>query len=227
MNNNVDWVDAAVDVTSALLDERNKSPYDGVLGSPPDWVPDWAISFFKGYRNRLLDVRGYTSEEVLSLIDTQDKVSEDAEFHWPVTYPNGQKADPFCFHDEVRFLAWLRWCVNLGPSKGLEILGGGFAPTGQKFRSGGSSKKGKEYEPKSSIRRICDEIGSCKFDIVLDALCSGKYCDSFDAQIGIDIQEINEDAQRIDYRLIDPPYTEKQMSYKTLKNILSDIKRSG
>ena len=100
------------------MEERDNQDYDGVVGEPPPWVPEWAVSFFRGYRYRLLNVRGYTSNELLTLISQYDSIENNPNgFRWPTTYPNGQRVDPHCFQDEIRFLAWLKWCVGQGKEK--------------------------------------------------------------------------------------------------------------
>jgi len=137
----LDWVGEAVEDTYKAIKERDDQEYDGVVGKPPPWVPKWAVTTFKGYRGRLLDVRGYTHEGLLTLIERYRKEyyreecidgTEVSNFHYHATYPNGQNVDPHCFQDEIGFLSWLKWCADQGPEKGLELLGGGFASIGMK-----------------------------------------------------------------------------------------------
>ena len=211
-------------------EERDNQKYDGVVGVPPGWVPEWAESFFRGYRNRLLDVRGYTPNELLTLINQYDEINNNPNgFRWPATYPNRQRVDPHCFQDEIGFLAWLRWCVDKGQKDGLEVLGGGFAVNGMKFNAGGSCKKGKEYEPKKSIRKICEKIGSRDFNDVLDALRDAELCndlyESIQDPVGVLFTEVDDNLKIIKFmKRGKTPDNQEQRTFGTFRNILTAIK---
>lgn len=130
----------SLEKTLRAMKERDKQTYDGVVGLPPRWISKWAMTSFKSYRNRLLDVRGYTHEGLLTLIERYRKEYyreeyidgiEASNFHYPATYPSGQNVDPYCFRDEIGFLTWLKWCADQKEKKGRRIIHGGFKETGE------------------------------------------------------------------------------------------------
>ena len=235
-------LDRTVDDVAKAIKEREIPKYDGVQGEPPEWVPEWAVLYFEGYRDRLLSDRGFEVSALLKLIEQYRKEYFREEytdgvlfpyfryFRCPKTYPNGQSVDPHCFHDEIGFLTWIRWCVGQGKEKGLEILGGGFAVSGVKFSSGGSPKKGKEYEPKKSIRKICEFIGSSKFDDVLDKLRDAEFCmnryESTRDPIGVLFTGVYDGTETISYLKRGAlPNRQKQIGFKRLKDILDELKK--
>lgn len=123
----------SIEQTAKAIEERDNLDYDGVVGFPPEWVPEWAISFFQNYRSRLLDVRGYTYDDLVELVERYMDVFfrtkytrgvETSNFPYPAVYPNGRSIDFHCFMDEIGFLAWLKWCVDQGKEIGLIELSG-------------------------------------------------------------------------------------------------------
>lgn len=121
---------------------RNNVPYDGVLGHPPGWAPEWAVKFFISYRNRLLDVRGCPHKYLIEWVGRYtDEYLEEKEnpngLIPPPEYPNGKPTDDFCFLDEIGFLAWLKWCVDQGEKEGGKRLGRGLS---ELARSGAEEK---------------------------------------------------------------------------------------
>ena len=127
----------SLEQTYKAIEEGDYQEYDGVVGEPPSWVPEWAISYFEGYRDRLLLDRGYKVSELLQYIDLFRLKYLDAEkrcpdgielnvsdFDCPPTYPNGQHVDKHCFLDEIGFLSRLKWCVDQGEKDGLAELSG-------------------------------------------------------------------------------------------------------
>jgi len=132
------------------MKERVVPKYDGVQGVPDEWVPEWAILYFEGYRDRLLSDRGFEVSALLKLIEQYRKEYFRGEhtdsvvapgFHCPETYPNGQSVDRHCFHDEIGFLAWLKWCVDMGPEKGLDELSGKHGVNGYKKHLGSKAPR--------------------------------------------------------------------------------------
>lgn len=143
----------AVKERLAVLKAISHVPYDGVhgepgnsegTGEPAKWIPEWALKQFHTYRKRLLEIRGYQHAELLTLINKYS-------FHYlgsdgpqgflaiPERYPSGDIVDPYCFEDEIGFLAWLKWCVDDGDQVGLSRLAGGFAVSGRKQKKGQSA----------------------------------------------------------------------------------------
>jgi hypothetical protein len=229
-------IDRAVEDTAKAIKERDNQDYDGVVGVPPeDWVPEWAINSFRHYRNRLLDVRGYMPSDLIKMIAQYRscfyaKDRDPSKFCPPTVYPNGKNVDLYCFQDEIGFLSWLKWCVDQGPESGLKLLAGGFAAKGLKFSHRDSPKKGKEYEPKKSIRKICEFIESSNFDDVLAALrnadCCNDWYESTQDPIGVLFTEVDDDLQIISFmRRGETPNNQDERSFGTLRNILTDIRK--
>ena len=98
------------------------------------------------------------------------------------------------------------------------------------FHSGGARKKGKEFEPKASIRKICAKIESTKFDDVLDALRDAERCldryESTSAPTGILFMGVDDEMKVISYlsRGMSPD-KQSQITFGTLRNILTAIKK--
>ena len=229
-------LDRAVDDNAKAIKERDNQDYDGVVGEPPEeWVPEWAINSFRHYRNRLLDVRGYMPSDLIKMIGQYrncfyEKDRDPSKFRFPTVYPNGRNVDLYCFQDEIGFLSWLKYCVDQGPEIGLKLLAGGFAAKGVEFSSGGTPKKGKEYEPKKSIRKICETIDSYKFNDVLNALRDAELCndmyESTQVPIGVLFTEVDDDTKKIKYMKRGKlPNNQKSICFKRLGNILSELNK--
>lgn len=125
----------------------NSPPYNGVVGLPPRWIPEWSMSDFIRFRSRLLDIRGYSTGELLNEVNRYYDVHMTADgdltkYKPPAKYPNGSPVDEYGFKDEVGYLAWLRWCVSLGKKDGGKVLGRGFsaADVGDKGRDSKNKK---------------------------------------------------------------------------------------
>lgn len=100
------------------------------------------------------------------------------------------------------------------------------------FHSGGARKKGKEFEPKASIRKICAKIESTKFDGVLEALKDAEICadwyESTRAPIGILITGVDDEKKTISYlprgNLADK---QKTIKFARLRGILTEINKKN
>jgi hypothetical protein len=132
------------------MKERVVPDYDGVAGEPPPWVPEEDVLRFEGYRDRLLSERGFEVSALLKFIEQYRKKYYREEhtdsvvapgFHCPETYPNGQSVDPHCFHDEIGFLARLKWCVEMGPEKGIDGLSGKHGEIGYQTHLGSKAPR--------------------------------------------------------------------------------------
>src|SRR6188768_248380 len=93
-----------------------------------------------------------------------------------------------------------RLLVLVNPAKALAIYEQDMKP----FTEGGKSKRGKEYEPKASIRTICKYIGSSAFDKVIEALNDANLCaDLFESTISpiaIQVDSVDERCEIVRYR---------------------------
>lgn len=99
------------------------------------------------------------------------------------------------------------------------------------FKKGGSRRKNKIYEPKASIKTICKKIHSTKFEDVLEILRDAEKCndwyESINDPIGVLFAGIDDDAEIIFFlKRGDKPDSQKQLSYKRLRDILTEIKKT-
>ena len=93
---------------------RNQAPYDGVLGEPPDWVPENFRGDFHQIRNRLLEV--YSHDDLLQFI------AEMRDMLTPGTPSYSRPVTPATIMPKISTLAQLQEAVNLGRKKGLALL---------------------------------------------------------------------------------------------------------
>jgi hypothetical protein len=115
-------------VTRALatIKQRNASPYDGVLGQPPQWVPkDWRNSFSDA-RNQLLD--NYPIDDVRASLRSF-RASQGSDPGLPPLYDSTDPARSGVTeeavrrrretHDQIAVLAKVQDFVELGRAKAL------------------------------------------------------------------------------------------------------------
>jgi len=109
------------------------------------------------------------------------------------------------------------------------LLAGKVAKKGLSFSSGGGAKRGREYEPKASIRTICNQIGSFEFEKVMGFLRDEDCCDDLfhstkspiNSQFGVD------DDENVIYYTPrgSSPDQQKKITFSRLRNILSAVKK--
>lgn len=109
------------------------------------------------------------------------------------------------------------------------------------YRSGGSGKAGKVYEPKASIRALCDHIESADFDAVVEFLRDDAAADTL-----ADLYESTQYEMNLHHVFIDvaaddgkgrlfyvlrgkaaTPKNIKSLSMKRLDDILRDIRKES
>ncbi|MET0063223.1 MAG: hypothetical protein ABW176_13105 [Candidatus Thiodiazotropha endolucinida] len=105
--------------------------YDGIAGSPPEWVPELIVGLFEQKRDIMLIEWEYSLDEAVKWLDRYISDKED-DWFYPGTYPNGRALDFVFFRDTIGFLALLRWCISLGEDEGLLLLAGQAALLGKK-----------------------------------------------------------------------------------------------
>lgn len=213
-----------------LLKWRNSQPYDGVLGQLPKWVPDERKDEFCRIRNKLLDKEIYgqkgSVKEIIQWIISFYKLKNSRE---STAFYRGGNIPPEVWSD-VSYLALIHEAISLGEEKGLPLLADKKAIKGKKFSSGGAPKKGKEFEPKASIRKICEEINSTKFEDVLKSLRNADRCldwyESTNKPTGVLFMGVYDNKEVISYLLRGAlPDNQKQLSFKRLRGILTEIKK--
>ena len=103
---------------------RDSLPFDGIMGSLPNWVPDNFQRQFHTIRDRLL--AKYTHKQLLDILDKG--IAEARNLRGMLT---GKSMDittgPFEFSEvkgvrEASFLVRMMDAVILGPEKGLALL---------------------------------------------------------------------------------------------------------
>jgi len=118
---------------------RNAMPYDGILGSLPEWVPKPIQRYFERYRNLVIDTWGYKPVKAVKILD---------QFHesswllgYSEKYPDGRDIDFAFFSTIIGYLYQLRWALELPTEDALSLLSGEFAKSG--YRSSKNLGKGR------------------------------------------------------------------------------------
>lgn len=200
------------------LEKRAAAIYDGVSGSLPDWLPEHFRIAFENARDELLN--SLTHADILECLKRYDQFLE----------PNydGRELFPVKFTPHIGTLHLCQKAVSLGKMEGLRFLAGKNAAKGAQFSTAGESKKGKEYEPKASIRSICSQINSRAFNEVLAVLKDADKCsDYFESTInpiGVLFTAVDDDAETISYLPRGASAdSQKQIKFQRLRNILTEI----
>lgn len=95
----------------------------------------------------------------------------------------------------------------------------------QIFPTGGSSKKGKEYEPKASIRKVAEQIGSRGRDAVLAYLDNEKNCENIYQAGAVMFDGMDKEKRLLFYFDSErDPDVRQELKFKRLSTILSEIK---
>jgi hypothetical protein len=126
-------------------------------------------------------------------------------------------------------LARNEYGAGLPMIEGLEFIADKNAVRGAGFSRGGVAKKGNKYEPKLSIKTICEKINSFAFNNVIAVLRDADQCvelyESTEAPINVQIDGVDDDQEVICFRLRGrPPNKGKTLTFGRLRNILSEIK---
>ena len=113
-------------------------PYDGLLGSAPDWVPQPFQLNLESNRNLLLEIWGLSIDEAMNWINFFESASPesienlDQELPFSPSFPSGYPFDAIHFYRVCTELAELRRASQLQPEKGLTLLSGPYAGKGYK-----------------------------------------------------------------------------------------------
>ena len=203
--------------------------YDGVLGLLPDWVPKFHQDDFRRIREKLLNTAIHgeplTAAQVIEWMDSHSVMTGS-----PSGVYQRVSVIPIKLHQDIGRLSFYRDVVALGKKKGLVLLAGEKAVKGEDFSSGGANKKGKEYEPKASIRKFSEQINSTEFSEMLNALKDADQCrdlyESTNNPIGVLFTGVDEESEVILYLPRGQlPDNQKQITFGRLRNILSEIKK--
>jgi len=116
----IDLMRAYVERAWAICEDRDKAPYNGILGTPPAWFPEPALDDFKRLRTNVLsathDGNPITNELALAWLE------ESVAMH---TRNNAESFSiPWEFLESIGKLAHYRYVASLGEHKGLPMLAG-------------------------------------------------------------------------------------------------------
>ncbi len=133
-------VDEVLGQNQAEFQQRNGAPYDGVMGTLPEWIPANFHREFHAIRDRLLstyehaDLLGYIAEmrdlgmrgnrdagefaELVSLADDLEAASPSGMLTGTYSRPR----TPFKIMADVSILAQIQEALRLGPLEGLALL---------------------------------------------------------------------------------------------------------
>ncbi len=103
-----DAVKTALDKTAT----QKKHKYDGVLGMPPDWLPDPLKEEFLATRNYLLDAN-FSTKEIKKFMETREKESLGKGFTFKPYFPHDVERD-------IDALIYIQKIVHLGKKKGID-----------------------------------------------------------------------------------------------------------
>jgi hypothetical protein len=198
-----------------------------IYGELPSWFPAPRREHAERIIVQLLN-NSFSPEEIAGYVEN--------EFTGKRFVP-GTVKDSSAFLHAVNELAHIKYALSTSKEECLELLAGGQAVKGVQFSAGGKPKRGKEYEPTTSIRKICALINSTNFDCVLEALSDAERCgdwyESTKKPIGVlftavDTDEATEIAKRKIYYLPRGAKADaqKSLTFARLRNILTKIKKS-
>jgi len=97
------------------VSNRNKQPYDGVMGSPPKWTPGTLPREFVAARDRLLEQ--FSHKEILEYMDVRENLPTNRDFTRVAYYPPE-------YAKELETLIEIRWLVGLRKVEGLKAYQG-------------------------------------------------------------------------------------------------------
>jgi hypothetical protein len=93
------------------------------------------------------------------------------------------------------------------------------------YRSGGTGKKGKTYEPKASIQEVVKAVKSRSLDSVLRYLENEENCEKVYLVGGVMFDGVDRKREVVFYYYkIPDPDIKQELKFKRLSNILSEIK---
>ena len=101
-------VKTALDKTAA----QKKHKYDGVLGMPPDWLPDPLKEEFLATRDYLLDAN-FSTKEIKKFMETREKEFLGKGFTFKPYFPHDIERD-------IDALIYIQKIVHLGEKKGID-----------------------------------------------------------------------------------------------------------
>lgn len=203
----------------------SKYEYDGILGKPPNWLPNPLIQEFTSTRRVLLD-DGHKPEDIRKFMKGRRKELEPV-FGWHTVYPME-------IQDKLDGLNYIQDLVILGNEKGpdesinvylgrspAEILRG--CAISQRNREAGKKRAG----IKSPLHIMIERLKPKNLEHLLKLFeDEERILDLYEARknpIDIIIQEVDRDKGVVDYRTRKDQG--KSVRFKTLQNIISRLKK--
>jgi hypothetical protein len=223
-----------------VISERAEREIDEFFVFPDgDWFPQPSIVFYRILLQKLFTYFRHRWPNDFEPCMLRQWVNTAKEFYYAdPTNPDAGNIDrstfPLDLHplDTVPIyeLARVEYGAGLPKILALEFMAGGTAARGARFSDGGASKKGKEYEPKRSIRTICEKLDSYEFNKVIAFLRNADECADFyestTAPIDVQIDSVEDGKEVIRYRRrgIPPSNKPQTLTFGRLRNILTEIK---
>lgn len=130
------------------LKQWEQAEYDGVKGSPLEWIPEPHVKQFRSARRRLfflVEEKKATYTEIRSRLDFLIQNKHGAIIQWLIKDTKPYDAD-------LSFLVKLYRVNQLGPVEGLRMLAGDVAVAGFRVRTGHAKRKAARDKPE--IQRI-------------------------------------------------------------------------
>jgi hypothetical protein len=123
----------AFDIGWDRLAKAGKLPYDGVTGHLPEWAPEPSVEAFKENRAKVLVVCDIDHARLF--LDRYQETYFTKDFTRR-TGPRSKGCFPIEIEHHLSILCHLRWCVDQGEEKGIELMAGSDAVRGRKVRQG-------------------------------------------------------------------------------------------
>jgi hypothetical protein len=218
MNDNDDSDEITFQVMNAfeLQEERNEKPYDGILGSLPDWLPEPIHLDFERYRNYVLDVWQYKPAKAVKILDrwlNSSQILDKTE-----KYPDGRDIDSTLFTMIFGFLYKVRWALEFPPEDAINFLSGSYAESG--YRSAQHLGKGR---PRTKLQRLIARTISELRKFRSDDPSADEVLNSltiYDNKLSPIIEEIDREEEKIFY--IDNKGNQKPVIMRRFANIVSE-----
>jgi hypothetical protein len=203
----------------------SKYEYDGILGKPPNWLPNPLIHEFANTRFVLLD-DGYKPQDILEFMKGRRKEVKPG-FGWHKPYPME-------IQDKLDALNYIQDLVSLGKKKGpeesinaylgrasTEVLRG--CAISRRNREAGQKRVGIKSPLHIAIERLKPKNLEHLLNLFEDEDGILNLYEAETNPIDINIQEVDRDKCVVHYRTRKDK--EKSVIFKTLQNIISLLKK--
>jgi len=124
-DSDISAMEAWLDGENDRLQELEALPYDGVLGLPPEWVPEPTVDRFRRIRDELLELSPpkFLAEQIDQILNGNTPIVP------------GSAYDSVAWMQSIHELAHVRYASKLEPEQGLAVLAGDDATLGYSRRN--------------------------------------------------------------------------------------------